>query len=95
MQREEQAGGTKRRGGQSDAGQTGGKKRRQRQGRAAQRQTVGKWHLEGFSTSPGGSMPVAGNYAVGAVESQVWVQGTAGTEVWLGVKLAGTTPPTA
>ena len=27
---------------------------------------------------------------MGAVESQVWVQGTAGTEVWLGVKLART-----
>ena len=90
VQREEQAGGTKRRGGLRGAGQAGGKKRRQRQGRAAQRQTVGKWHLEGFSTSPGGTKPVAGNYAVGAVESQVWVQGPTGTEVWLGVKLAGT-----
>ena len=32
---------------------------------------------------------MAGKYTVGAVESQVWVQGEAGTEVWLGVKLAG------
>ena len=31
---------------------------------------------------------MAGKYTVGAVESQVWVQGAAGTEVWLGVKLA-------
>ena len=62
----------------------------QRQRRAAQRQTVKKWHLEGFSTSPGGTEPVAGNYAVGAVESQVWVQGPTCTEVRLGVKLTGT-----
>ena len=32
--------------------------------------------------------PVAGKYSVGAVESQMWVQGAADTEVWLGVKLA-------
>ena len=90
VQREEQAGGTKRKGGLRGVGQAGGKKRRQRQGRAAQKQAVGKWHLKGFSISPGGTKPVAGNYAVGAVESRVWVQGPTGTEVWLGVKLAGT-----
>ena len=33
---------------------------------------------------------MAANYAVGAVESRVWVQGPTGTEVWLGVKLTGT-----
>jgi len=87
--REEQAGGTKRRGGQGGTAQAGGKKRRQRQRRASQKQAGGKWQLEGFSTSPGGTKPVAGCYTVGAVESQVWVQGPAGTEVWLGVKLAG------
>ena len=27
---------------------------------------------------------------MGTVESQVWVQGTTGTEMWLGVRLAGT-----
>ena len=32
---------------------------------------------------------MAGKYTVGAVESQVWVQEAAGTEVWLGIKLAG------
>ena len=69
VQREEQAGGTKRRGGLRGAGQAGGKKRRQGQGTAAQRQAVGRWHLEGFCTSPGGTRPVAGKYAVGAVES--------------------------
>ena len=31
---------------------------------------------------------VAEKYSVGAVESQVWVQGPSDTEVWLGVKLA-------
>ena len=31
---------------------------------------------------------MAGKYTVGAVEPQVWAQGVAGTEVWLGVKLA-------
>ena len=30
---------------------------------------------------------MAGKYTVGAVESQVWAKGAAGTEVWLGVKL--------
>ena len=57
--------------------------------RASQKQTGGEWQLEGFSTSPGGTKPVAGKYAVGAVEPQVWVpvQGAAGTKVWLGVKL--------
>ena len=90
VQREEQAGGTKRRGGLRGAGQAGGKKRRPRQGRATQGQTVGKCYLEGFCTSPGGIKPVACKYAVGAVESQVWVQGAAGTEVRLGVKPTGT-----
>ena len=88
-QREEQTGGTKRRGGQGGAGQAGGKRRRRKQGRAPLKQARGKWQLEGFSTSPGGIKPVAGSYAVGAVESQVWVQGQAGREVWLGVKLTG------
>jgi hypothetical protein len=87
VQREEQIGGVKRRGGQGGAGQAGGKKRRQRQRRASQKQTGGKWHLEGFSTSPGGTKPVDGSYAVGVVESQVWVQGTTDREAWLGVKL--------
>jgi hypothetical protein len=90
VQREEQAGGIKRRGGQGGTAQAGGKKRRQRQRRASQKQTGREWQLEGFSTSPGGTKPVAGCYTVGVVESQVWVQGPAGTEVWLGVKLAGT-----
>ena len=90
MQREEQAGGTKRRGGLSGAGQAGGKKRRQRQGRAAQRQTVGKWHLEGFSTSPGGTKPVAGSYVVQwSLRCGCRVQ-HALFKVWLGVKLART-----
>ena len=77
--REKQAGGTKRRGGQGGTAQAGRKKREQRQRSALQKQAGGKWHLEGFSTSPGGDKPVAGNYAVGAVESQVWAQGLAGT----------------
>ena len=66
VQREEQPGGTKRRGGQWGEGHAGGKKRWQRQRRASQRQTGGKWHLDEFGTSPGGTKPVAGNYAVGA-----------------------------
>ena len=67
------------------------KRRRQRQGKCtgASRCEVVSHALKGFSTSPGGIKPVAGKYTVGAVESQVWVQGAAGTEVWLGVKLAG------
>ena len=88
VEREEQGGGIKRRGHQSVAGQAGVKRRRQRQGKSAQGQADGKWYLKGFSTSPGGTKPVAGKYTVGALESQVWVQGEAGTEVWLGVKLA-------
>ena len=48
----------------------------------------------GISSGPapalsGCTKSVAGEYTVGAVESQVWVQGEAGTEVWLEVKLAG------
>ena len=31
---------------------------------------------------------MVGKYTVGAMESQVWVKGAAGTKVWLGVKLA-------
>ena len=88
-EREEQCGGIKRRGHQSGTGQAGVKRRRQRQGKSAQGQAEGRWYLKGFSTSPGGTKPVAGKYTVGAVESQVWVHGAAGTEVWLGVKLAG------
>jgi hypothetical protein len=89
VERKEQGGGIKRRGYQSGAGRAGVKRRRQRQGKSAQGQADGKWYLKGFSTSPGGTKPVAGKYTVGAMESQVWVQGATGTEVLLGVKLAG------
>ena len=89
VEREQQGGGIKRRGQHSGTGQAGVKRRRQRQGKSAQGQAGGKWCLKGFSTSPGGTKPVAGKYTVGAVESYLWVQGATGTEVWLGVKLAG------
>ena len=62
VQREEQTGEIKRRGGLRDAGQAEGKQRRQRKGRAAQRQTDGRWHLEGFCTSPGCTKPVVSKY---------------------------------
>ena len=89
VEREEQCRGIKRRGHQSGAGQAGVKRRRQRQGKSAQGQADGRWYLKGFSTSPGGIKPVAGKCTVGAVGPQVWVQGAADTEVWLGAKLAG------
>ena len=54
------------------------RKRRRRQGRPAQEQAEGKWHLKGFSTSPGNTKLVAGRYTMKAVESQVWMQGVAG-----------------
>ena len=88
VEREEQGGGIKRRGRLGGASQAGVKRRRQRQRKSAQGQTGGKWHLKGFSTSPGGTKPVVGKYTVGAVESQVWVKGATSTEIWLGVKLA-------
>jgi hypothetical protein len=43
--------------------------------------------MPGFSVDPGGAVLVAGRYTVGAVQSQVILQGPAGREIWLGVDL--------
>ena len=43
--------------------------------------------MPGFSVDPGSAVQVAGNYLVGAVQTQVTMQGNAGRETWLGVGL--------
>ena len=94
VEREEQGGG--RAGWSQEKGSPGWSRAGWSEGAVAEAEeaytgdTEGKWYLKGFSTSrsPGGTTLVAGKYSVGVVESQVWLQGGAGTEVWLGVKLA-------
>ena len=74
-------------------GQDGRSKQQQRRGSRGQggtggrRWSYGKWSMPGFSVGPGGAVLVAGRYTVGAVQSQVILQGPAGREIWLGVDL--------
>ena len=87
VEREEQSRGVKRR---RATGLGMLKKRRSKQERPGQETVRGEWHLEGFSTGPGNTKPMAGRYMAKAVQSQVWVQAGAGNskEIWLGVKLS-------
>ena len=43
--------------------------------------------MPGFGVDPGGGVLVAGRYTMGAIQSQVILQGPAGREIWLAVDM--------